>query len=149
MARQSTLLPTDISPDSFNLVEGTNATAGINLATLTAIDPDGGAFTYAIVGGADIANFSLAGAGDELVFTAGVLDHETQDVYSVDIRVTDSVGNTYDETISLNVDDINESPTVETSHFPSTKDCLTEMLLDQSSATDLDDGVNGDLSFTV
>ena len=41
----------------------------------------------------------------------GVLDFETQSSYSVIVRVTDSGGNTYDETLTVNVNDLNETPT--------------------------------------
>ncbi len=64
------------------------------------------------MGGADAASFSIGGAGsDELILTDGVLDFETQSSYSVTVRVTDSGGNTYDETLTVNVNDLNETPT--------------------------------------
>ena len=105
--------PTDIAPGSFNLAEGVDTSGGVSLGILTASDVDSGeSFSFAIVGGADSGNFTLAGAGDELEFDAGLLDHETKDSYFVDIEVTDSVGNTYVETITVDVDDLNEPPIV-------------------------------------
>ncbi len=72
----------------------------------------GETFSYSIIGGADAASFSIGGAGsDELILTDGVLDFETQSSYSVIVRVTDSGGNTYDETLTVNVNDLNETPT--------------------------------------
>ena len=48
---------------------------------------------------------------NELILDDGVLDLETKASYSVNVRVTDSAGNTYDETLTVNVNDLNEAPT--------------------------------------
>ncbi len=105
--------PTDIAPNSFAVDENTDTTAGFSLGTLTATDPDSGeTFTYSIVGGADAGLFSIGGASsDELILTNGVLDFETKPSYSVTVRVTDSGGLTYDETLTVTVNDLNETPT--------------------------------------
>ena len=83
------------------------------MGTLTATDEDAGeTFSYTIVGGADAALFSIGGAGsDELILDDGVLDFETQSSYQVIVRVTDCGGTTYDETLTVNVNDLNETPT--------------------------------------
>ena len=58
-------------------------------------------------------SFSIGGAGlDELILTDGILDFETQSVYTVTVRVTDSGGLTYDETLTVNLNDLNENPVV-------------------------------------
>ena len=74
----------------------------------------GDTHTYTIVGGADAALFTIGGAGsDELILDDGVLDFETQSSYQVTVRVTDSgtPGLTYDETVTITVNDLNETPT--------------------------------------
>ena len=50
---------------------------------------------------------------DELILDDGVLDFETQSSYQVTVRVTDSgtPGLTYDETVTITVNDLNETPT--------------------------------------
>ena len=64
------------------------------------------------MGGADAGVFSIGGAGnDELILTDGVLDFESQSSYSVIVRVTDSGGLTYDETLTVAVTNSNEAPT--------------------------------------
>ncbi len=105
--------PTDITPDSFNINENTDTSGGTSVGTLTATDPDSGdTFTYSIQGGADQLKFSIGGAlNDELILTDGTLDYETQSSYAVTVRVTDSFGNTYDEAITVDVNDLNEAPT--------------------------------------
>ena len=64
-------------------------------------------------GGADAISFTIGGTGsDELILTDGVLDFETQSSYSVVVRVSDSGGLFYDETLTINVNDLNEAPVI-------------------------------------
>ena len=66
-----------------------------------------------IVPGGDGALFSIGGAGsDELVLDDGILDHETKPTYSVTVRATDGGSLTYDETLTITVNDINETPSL-------------------------------------
>ena len=86
-----------------------NGTPGAtSVGTLAASDVDvGETFTYTIVGGADASLFSVGGAGsDELILTNGILDFETKPSYSVTVRVTDAGGLTYDETLTVTVNDL-------------------------------------------
>jgi hypothetical protein len=107
-------VPVAITPTSFAVDENINTTGGHSLGSLSTTDPDSSdSFTYSIVGGADAARFSIGGAGaDELVLDDGTLDYEAKSSYSVVVRVSDSGGNTHDETITVNVNDLNEAPTV-------------------------------------
>ena len=67
---------------------------------------------YSIVGGADAARFSIGGAGsDELILDDGVLDFETQSSYRSPCGSPTRAGLTYDETLTVNVNDLNETPT--------------------------------------
>ncbi len=99
--------PTDISLSGTSVDEND---AGATVATLSASDVDAG----------DTASFSIASdasgnfeiVGNELKLRDGVsLDHEGQDSYDVTIEVADSEGATYQETVTINVNDVNEGPT--------------------------------------
>ncbi len=104
--------PSDLDPNSISIAENTDTSGGLSLGTLIATDEDAGeTFTFSIVGGPDATRFVIGGSGAELIFDDGVLDFESQASYSVTIRVTDSGGNTYDETLVVNVADVNETPT--------------------------------------
>ncbi len=105
--------PTALSPNSFAVDEHVDASAGYSLGAMIASDPDvGDSFTYEIWGGADQARFSIGGAGgDELILTDGILDYERQDSYSVLIRVRDSGNNAYFETVTVTINDLNDTPT--------------------------------------
>ncbi len=105
--------PTDIVPNFFSINENVDTTGGISVGTLVASDPDPGeTFTWEVVGGTDQSKFTTS--GNQLMLDDGTLDFETQSSYSVAVRVTDSAMNTYDETLIVNVNDINEAPTVST-----------------------------------
>ena len=107
--------PTDIALSNSAVDENVDTTGGYSVGTLTATDPDASdTQTYTIVGGADAALFTIGGAGsDELILDDGVLNFETQGSYQVTVRVTDSgtPGLTYDETVTITVNDLNETPT--------------------------------------
>ncbi len=106
--------PTDIAPGSFSVDELIDTTGGLSVGSLTATDQDlGETFTYSVVGGADAAKFSIGGpGGDELILSDGVLDFETQSNYNVIVRVTDSGGLSYDEALTINVNDLNDAPVI-------------------------------------
>ena len=99
--------PTDIQFSDNSVDENAD---GAVVAQLTAVDPDDG----------DTASFAITDdssglfeiVGNEVKVKDGVsLDHETNDSYDLTIEVTDSGGNTYSETVTINVADINEGPT--------------------------------------
>ena len=93
---------TDIALSSNTVVE--NSGVGTVIGNLSATDVDSNSFTYTIVSDPD-SKFTID--GNELKLAAGV-DHETSTSHSVTIEVTDGGGNTYQETFSIGVSDINE-----------------------------------------
>jgi hypothetical protein len=110
--QQLNLPPTAVSLSSSSINENTDTSAGFEVGTLTTIDPNTcDKFTYSIFGGADMAAFSLGGAGlDRLVITAGVLNFEVKSSYSVIVRVTDFFGLTFDQPLTISVTNVNEAP---------------------------------------
>ncbi|HQS59390.1 MAG TPA: S8 family serine peptidase [Gallionellaceae bacterium] len=106
------LAPTAVSLSSSSINENTDTSGGFEVGTLTAVDPNTcDRFSYSIVGGADAAFFSIGGAGlDRLLLTAGILNFEVKNTYSVTVRVTDFFGLTFDQALNINVNNINEAP---------------------------------------
>ena len=85
----------------------------VNEGQLTAVDPDGGeTFTWELID--PTGTFGLDDPNAQqpkiIVVDASGLDHETDDVMTVTIRVTDSDGNTYEEDVDIDINDINEGP---------------------------------------
>ncbi|NWF69667.1 MAG: PKD domain-containing protein, partial [Chloroflexi bacterium] len=94
------LPPTDITlaPDTV----AQNASVGTIVGTLSATDPDTGD-TFTFTGGD--AQFSVSGSQ---VQVAGAL---TAGAQSLAVTVTDSAGNAYSETLTINVTTVNQPPT--------------------------------------
>ena len=98
--------PTSISLTPNSVVEATDTSRGYPVGIFSSTDPDSDdRATYSIVGGANQAVFSI-GAAASLVLTDGRLDFETQPVYDVIVRVTDSGGLTLDQTFAVSVTDL-------------------------------------------
>ncbi len=98
--------PTDISFSGSAVVEG--AAAGTVVATLQTIDQStGDTFSYELVRD-DSGHFEIV--GDQLVVKEGAdIDYETDAVHQLSVKVTDSSGNTYSESINIHVDDVQEA----------------------------------------
>ncbi|PQA86461.1 cadherin domain-containing protein [Hyphococcus luteus] len=98
--------PTDIVLSASEVAE--NAPGAV-IASLEALDPDlEDASTFTIVSD-ESGLFEIV--GDELKLKDGaVLDYEAQDNYVLTLRATDSAGNVFDKTVTLDVTDVNEAP---------------------------------------
>ena len=102
--------PAFTSGTNASIVENTSGT--IYTATASDVDADD-TQSYSLVGGADQALFSLNGA--DLSFIAAP-DYETlpasgDNVYEVELRVTDSGSLSSELSLSITITDINEAPT--------------------------------------
>jgi hypothetical protein len=102
--------PTDIAISSTSIAEnaGANATVG-NLSTT---DPDAGnTFTYALIAGTgdtDNAAFNISGS---TLRATNSFDFETKSSYTIRVRSTDQGGLSTDQTFTITVTNVNESPT--------------------------------------
>ena len=102
--------PTDIDATGGSVDE--NAAQGTVVATLSTVDADtGDTFTYQIVdgGGNPVSDGNFEIVGDEIRVKAGAdIDFETDPTHDLRIEVTDSGGNSYIETVTVTVNDLNE-----------------------------------------
>jgi mRNA-degrading endonuclease HigB of HigAB toxin-antitoxin module/uncharacterized protein YbjQ (UPF0145 family) len=102
--------PTDIALDSTSVAEngGANAVVG----TLSSTDVDSGdSATYTLVSGTgdtDNGSFNISGTSLRLTSSA---DYETKSSYSIRVRVTDGSGATYEESFTISITNVNETPT--------------------------------------
>ncbi|RZM23847.1 MAG: T9SS type B sorting domain-containing protein, partial [Pedobacter sp.] len=103
--------PTSVSLVAATLLE--NSPTGTIAGNLSSTSDDPGAtFTYSLVSGpgdTDNALFAISGSS---VSTAAVLDYETKPVYSILVRSTTQYGFSLDKTITINLTDVNEVPTL-------------------------------------
>ncbi|MCA9091973.1 MAG: cadherin domain-containing protein [Planctomycetaceae bacterium] len=101
--------PSDLSLSGNSVAE--NSSVGTVVGTLTGTDPNPGAtLTYSLVSGTGSTdNDSFSIVGDELRTNAAV-DFESQSSYSIRVRVTDETDLTYEEVFTINVTDVQETP---------------------------------------
>ncbi len=84
-----------------------DASEGTVAAVVTPSDPDAGeTFTYELTDDAD-GRFAIDDDGN--ITLVGGVDFESADSHDVTVEVTDSVGNTVTETVSIAVTDVNEA----------------------------------------
>jgi len=102
--------PTDISVTSTTINE--NVLIGKTVATLSSSDPDADeTYTYALAtGGTDNESFLVVNNQLKILVSP---DYETKNLYSINLRSTDSKGLTYDKPIILSVNNLQDSPVLE------------------------------------
>ncbi|MEW8218786.1 MAG: VCBS domain-containing protein [Candidatus Thiodiazotropha taylori] len=127
--------PTDIQVQGGVVEEG--SASGTVVATLSAIDEDSGdQFSYDLIRD-DSGHFEIV--GDQLVVTHGAdIDYEDRSAHQISIRVTDSTGNTFTETIAINVADVQEAMSVEEENY-STSDDDSDLMEDSEDLGYRDD----------
>jgi Ca2+-binding RTX toxin-like protein len=89
-----------------------NAANGAVVGTVTGVDPDAGAtFSYSLTANAG-GRFAInATTGQITVANGTLLDYETATSHNVTVRVTDQGGLTFDKALTLNLTNVNETPT--------------------------------------
>ena len=102
--------PSDITIDAAGIVEG--AEGGTLVAVITGIDPNPGeTLTYSIDNDPS-GIFELV--GNQLFLKEGAnIDYEESQTHSVALKVTDTAGNSFVKVFYIEVEDINETPTLE------------------------------------
>ncbi len=110
--------PTDLVLSSSSINE--DSLLGAVVGTFGTTDPDNGdTFTYQLISGyapraryaiGDDDNAAFIIVGDQLRINSSP-DFETQEIYRIFVRTTDSTGNSYSEALIINVNNVAESPT--------------------------------------
>lgn len=98
-----------------------NSVAGTEIGKLTASDPEGGTFTYALLDNAS-GRFAVDAATGLLTVARNfALDYEQATSHTIRVQVKDSAGATYVETLTIDVGDVSGEKVTGTS----TSDVLT------------------------
>ncbi len=102
--------PSDLSLSANTVTE--NAATGTVVGTVGGTDPDAGdTKTYSLTDTAG-GRFAINGATGQLtVADSNLLNYEIAASHTVIVRVTDSGGQSYDETFTINLTNVNEAPT--------------------------------------
>ena len=90
-----------------------NSLNGTVIGGVAATDPDAGdALTYAISSSGPVSPFAIDGiTGQIRVIDASLLNFEVVSTVTLNIRVTDATGLTDTQTITVTINDVNETPT--------------------------------------
>ncbi|HEY9690859.1 MAG TPA: putative Ig domain-containing protein, partial [Oculatellaceae cyanobacterium] len=103
--------PSDISLSATSINE--NVPASTVVGNFSTVDPDiGNTFTYSLVSGTlstDNASFSIVN-GNQLRINSSP-DFETQSSYNIRVGTTDQGGLTYEKSLTVNLNNVNETPT--------------------------------------
>jgi VCBS repeat-containing protein len=101
--------PVDLALSASTVNE--NAKAGTTVGKVTAKDPDAGEkFTYSLADDAG-GRFTIDKSGNIKVAAGANLDFENDADHDVTVQVKDSAGNAYAEQFTVNVKNVNETPT--------------------------------------
>ncbi len=99
--------PTDITLSNTSVIE--NAGSNFVVGTLLATDPDSDeSFTFSLPTG--LNNNSLFNISGSQLRANSSFDFELSASLTVSVRVSDSMGNTFDKPITIHVTDVNEAP---------------------------------------
>ena len=134
--------PTDIALSGGSAAENL---AGASFGTLSTTDPDASdSFTYSVTGGTDAASFEI-GTSNVLKFKSTVAGNfESKSSYSVIVTSTDAGSNTYAETLTVSITNVNEAASFTTSSTASAAENGTAVLTAAAS-----DPESGSLTYSL
>ena len=127
-----------------------NAASGTLVGTVVASDPDAGdSLTYSITGGNTGNGFSIsASSGQIRVNSSAARDFETNPVFYLTVEVEDTGGLTDTATVTINLNDLNETPTINDQSLPNLdENSANGTLVGTVVASDVDAGDS--LTYTI
>ena len=131
----ASLTVTGVNDDPVITSSSTASVAENQTATLTvtSTDIDGGTPTYSLSGGADQTKFSINSSTGVLTFSTAPdfetpTDVGTNNVYEVQVTVSDGAGGTDVQSISVTVTDVNDDPIITSSSTASVAENQTAVL---------------------
>ncbi|NCR27499.1 MAG: hypothetical protein GPJ25_14350 [Microcystis aeruginosa LE13-04] len=102
--------PTDLSLSNNSVAE--NSPLNTLIGNFNTTDPDtGNTFNYSLVTGIGSTDNSLFTIDGNQLKTNAIFDYETKNNYSIRVKTTDQGGLSYEKQLTVNVTDVNESPT--------------------------------------
>src|SRR6185369_6532663 len=139
--------PTDITLSNSSIAENSGASAVVG--TLSATDPDSGeTFTFSLPAGLDdnnLFNISSTSLRENASF-----DFETQNSYTVTVRVADHCGVTFDKQFVISISNVNDAPVAVDDTGTTTEDVAVSFTQDDLKGNDTDvDNSNAQLSVTA
>ncbi len=139
-------MPT-IAPQTFSLAENTANT--VTVGTVLANDVDAGDHqAFSITGGNSSGAFAISSAGVITVADTTKLDFETTPTFSLTVTVTDDGNLTASNTVTINLTDVNEVPTIAPQTFSLAENTANNVTVGTVLANDVDAGDHQAYSIT-
>lgn len=108
--------PPTVDEDTFFIDE--NSANGTAVGTVTATDPNNDPLTFSIIAGNSNNAFAIGSSSGQLtVNNSAALDFETMPVFVLTVRAQDPGGLSGTADITINLNDINEAPTINPDTF--------------------------------
>jgi len=128
-----------IDDATFSVAE--DSTTDTEVGVLTAGDPEGGTVTYSITAGNTDGAFRIEADPTPTIYVdnASVLDYETTHQYSLTVSGEDATGNVGVGTITIDITDANDAPTVADTSCAVAEGCASNTLLGTIVGKDQDD----------
>ena len=119
-----------------------NSANGTVVGTVAATDVDtGDTLTFSITGGNTGSAFAIGSTtGDLTVNDTTQLDFETTPSFSLTVQVADSGALTADATVTVNLTDVNETPSIDNQAFGVDENSADGTVVGTVAATDVDTG---------
>ncbi len=138
-----------VNNQSFAIDE--NSANGTSVGTVLASDPDAGdALTYSITAGNTDGAFTInAGTGEITVANSAALDFETTPVFNLTVQIEDSGTLTDTATVTINLNDLNETPAVNNQGFAVNENAGNGTSVGTVAASDPDAGDSLTYSITA
>ena len=138
-----------IANQAFSVDE--NSANGTAVGTVAASDPDtGDTISFSITAGNTGDAFAIgASSGDLTVNNTTQLDFETTPSFSLTVQVQDSGGLTATATVTVNLNDLNEAPTIANQAFGVDENSGNGTVLGTVAASDVDTGDTLTFSITA
>ena len=103
--------PTGVTLTSTSVAE--NMPINTTVGTIGGVDGDAGeTFVFTLVTGTGSTDNSSFNINGNSLRTSSMFDAETKSSYSIRVRVTDSIGLTFEQVFTITVTNVNEAPTI-------------------------------------
>jgi hypothetical protein len=138
-----------IAPQTFSIPE--NSAIGTTVGTVVASDVDANeSFTFEIIGGNTDGAFVIdSNTGNISVANSAALNFETTPTFVLTVSVTDGGGLSASETITINLTNVNEAPTIAPQTFSIAENSPNGTTVGTVVATDVDAGDSRNFAITV
>ena len=126
-----------------------NTANGVEIGAVPASDPEGATLNYNLTGGNTGSAFAVNAAGKVIVNDVTKLDFETTPTFTLTIAVDDGVNPSVNATININLQDLNEDPSVDDATFAINENSSNGTAVGTVTFSDPDAADAGNLTFGI